>query len=98
MVVLVIERKAMHQRNTLPSIYFNNIVLTFISIYHCIEDPYLFFFFNRLQLPLNRMPQVFAKVNLYYFDGRACPLKVTLIRNLYINIFLKFLSLFIRQL
>lgn len=44
MVVLVIERKAMHQRNSLPSIYSNNIVLTFISIYHCIEDPYLFFF------------------------------------------------------
>lgn len=90
MVALVIERKAMHQRNILSSIYFNIIVLTFISTYHCIEDPYLFFFLNRLQLPLNRMPQVFAKVNLYYFYGRACPLQVILIKNLYTNIFLNF--------
>ena len=44
MVALVIERKAMHQRNILSSIYFNIIVLTFISTYHCIEDPYFFFF------------------------------------------------------
>lgn len=70
-----------------PNIYFNDIALTFISTLNCIE--YLcFFFFNRCHLPLNRMPQVFAKVSLYYFKGGACPLKVILIKDLYINVFL----------